>query len=192
MRPTHYNPRYEVIAAWQVEFLPVNCSVIFVQPRGDEVHIIGSESFMFEQLSTAVSDVQNKLPWQASKHLVPYDDESFWVGAFRDLGLHHAAQVVERPLAITTVITQALLGRCWIDTEVRLWAEEGNNQLLIDSLNSYSVRERNEEEFTTIPLEWQYQQYLVRALERYAVWDRRKSRLQSRRPNYKQHDLAVI
>lgn len=186
-----YNPRYEVVASWALEFMPTNCSVVFCQPIGDEVHIIGSRSYMFTQLAEAVADVRTAWPWKASQHLIPWTKESDWLELFKDLGIRTATQVVTRELAIQVTITQALLGRCWIDTESRNFEPDGNNDILIDSLNGYSVREVVEDQFTAKPLEWQYQAYMVRALERYAVWDR-KRKTWSRKPNYAEHDRAVI
>lgn len=186
-----YNPRYEVIASWALEFMPTNCSVVFVQPIGDECHIIGSRSYMFTQLATAVADARTTFPWQASQHLVPYTKNSDWLEMFKDLGIRNATQVVNRDLAIQVTITQALLGRCWIDTESRVFEPDGNNEILIDSLNGYSVREIVEDQFSANPIEWQYQAYMVRALERFAVWERKRPKW-SRKPNYTELDRAVI
>lgn len=186
-----FDPRYEVVASWAPEFLPVNCSVIFLQPRGDEAHIIGSESFIFERLADCIAKVRTGYPWRAGRHLVPATDDNAWGKLFGDLGLR-ATPVLQRDYAIATVITQALLGRVYIDTQARPWAPEGNNELLIDSLNGYSVREKTEDVFTTQPLEWQYQRYLVSALERYACWDCLQRSRRTRAPNYAQQDRAVI
>ena len=186
-----FDPRYEVIASWAPEFLPVNCSVIFAQPRGDEVHIIGSASYMFETLANAVAKARTEYPWRASRHLIPHTESREWLLLFNDLGLR-ATPVVDRVYSVTTAITQALLARVYIDTQARSFAPDGNNEILIDSLNGYSVRERSEDQFTTRPMEWQYQEYLVRAMERYATWDRFKRHRTSRPPNYVQQDRAVI
>lgn len=199
MRVAH-DSRFSVSAAWALEFAPVNVSVVFMQSNGFEHYCIGSRSWMFEELADCVAEVRSEFPWRVAVHVIPPEPDTtrpaVWGPIFEELGLYpERAPVIDDVKRM--LLAQRLLSRLYIDTAPRPFVKNGeaNNQLLIDSLNGYRMKELSgfAGVYTMNPLAT-HERYLTRALEHYAAWDWRGApeRAWGPRPDYTQSDRAVI
>lgn len=192
-----YDARFPVFAAWALEFSPVNVSVVLVQPRGEDFLCIASQSWFFESLPNCVAKVQSSYPWRISRHILPPEnDPRIWQALFEDLCIYNCAHAPELADGKRMLIAQAFLSRLTIDTVPHPWDEQ-NNQLLVESLGGYRMREvaSAQDQFTT-SVQASHEQYLARALEHYAAheWKEpaRGARKWSSAPDYSMHDRAVI
>lgn len=192
-----YDARFAVFAAWALEFAPVNVSVVFIQPRGDDFLCIGSGSWFFESLADCVAKVQSAYPWRVSTHVLPFEKpQGVWRAMFEDLLIYNAVHAPELSDGRRMMLTQAFLSRLTIDLAPHPWDEE-NNQVLIDSLGGYRMREvaSAQDQFTTT-VQASHEQYLARALENFAAHEWRSpargARAWGPAPDYSMHDRAVI
>lgn len=165
-----YDSKFAVTAAWSLSFFPANISVVFFQRCGvNSIHCIGSQSWMFPTFAECIANL-SVYPWRASLHLIDED----WTEEFESQGIHTYERVRWPEQQGRTIrLTQSMLGRCAIDTEPRPWEPQGNNQILIDSLADYRLPDRGENEgkdYGLTPMAT-FEQYLVRAVELYAVWE---------------------
>jgi hypothetical protein len=172
-----------VVASWSVAHMPANVSVVFVQP-GETPRIIGSQSFTLEDIPSAIATL-NRYPWKVSQHVVNTDDPAT-LQIFADHLLRVDSVVMPKD-SVTTTLTRDLLGRALIDNQLRPFNDSGiesNNDLLIDSLNGYTLREVSADAWSTLTVPG-YEAYLVSALETFAAWSRGGS-MESwgRAPNY--------
>lgn len=194
-----YEPRLSVVAAWALEFAPVNVSVVYVQPDGNEFFCIGSRSWMFEELAHCMAQAREIFPWRAAEHVLPPEasgGDRIWLDTFESFGYSNAVNVEALPDNKRMLLLQQLLGRLHIDTAPRAWEPDGNNALLIDSLNGYRMKELGGQSdvYTMHPLA-SFEQYLSRALEHFANWERGEalSPWESDKPqDYRNHDRSVI
>lgn len=196
MRRQGYDPVFPVSAAWALEFAPVNLSVVFVQRDGNEHFVIGSRSWFFDELGACLAEIREAFPWRVSEHVLPPEDEPrVWELAFADARLLNTEHAPALPDGKRMMLTQRLLARVHIDTAVRAWEPDGNNSLLLDSLNGYRVKElASHSDAFTMNILGTHEQYLSRALEHYAAWDWRGGSADKwgRAPDYSLHDRAVI
>ena len=191
-----YESRFPVYASWSLEFAPVNISVAFMQPAENEVRCIGSRSFMFTTLAEAVATARAEFPWgrKVAAHIVPPDDDSVYQDLFDDMQLfaEAAPQLGVSKLALTT---QAFLSRLHVDNVARTFERVSsvNNELLMDSLNGYRLRESSDSEEFTLNQFISFERYLARAVENYAAWDRQVgASVAWAERDYSAHDLGVI
>jgi hypothetical protein len=192
-----HDARFPVFAAWALEFSPVNVSVVFIQPRGQDFLCIGSHSWFFESLPDCVAKVQSGYPWRVGRHVLPPEnDPHIWRALFADLCVYNVAHAPELADGKRMLIAQAFLSRLTIDTVPHPWDEE-NNQILVDSLGGYRMREvaSTQDQFTT-SVQASHEQYLARALEHFAAFEwkepTRGARAWGPAPDYSMHDRAVI
>jgi hypothetical protein len=185
-----YDPKQPVTAAWSLEYLPVNVSVVFAQGK----NIIGSRSWMFETFATALSEVEHAFPWSVGAHVLMWSDHNPDLFAnFSDAGIFPKTTLAPDEARITQ-LAGALIQSGSIDTKQRNFEEEPeNNLLLIEALNGYSARETalNTWSLTGVT---EYH-YLTRAFETYAVWESQNSH--QHKPwgpkiDTTQHDRGVI
>jgi hypothetical protein len=192
-----YDPTFPVVAAWNVGDAPANLSVVFFQEKGNEIHVIGSRSWMFAELHECLADVA-ALPWKVRTHLLKADDDGVWAELFT----RHQISVEETRAAWsigkTAAVTNAMLERTFVDTAPRPYAGAGletNNELLIDSLAGYRVKElegqNGRDNFDDKPVT-DFERYLTRAVELYAVWNFGRAPFLTRARNYSAYDRAVI
>lgn len=192
-----YDARFPVFAAWGLEFSPVNVSVVFIQPRKQDFLCIGSHSWFFESLPDCIAKVQSGYPWRVGKHVLPPEsDPRIWQALFEDLCIYNTEHAPELADGRRMLVTQAFLSRLTIDTVPHPWDEE-NNQILVDSLGGYRMREvaSAQDQFTTT-VQASHEQYLARALENFAAFEWkspvRGARAWGPAPDYSMHDRAVI
>lgn len=192
-----YDARFPVSAAWSLEFAPVNVSVVLIQPRGDDFLCLGSRSWFFESLPDCVATVQSGYPWRVGRHVLPPEQPPrIWEALFADLCVYNVVHAPELEHGRRMLLTQAFLSRLTIDTTPRAWDAE-NNQLLVDSLNDYRMREvtNAQDQFST-SVQASHGQYLARALEHFAAYENfapaRGARAHSKPLDYSAHDRAVI
>src|SRR5690606_23497929 len=132
---------------------------------------IGSKSWPFELLATCIAEVRTLFPWRVATHVLPPDnDPPIWQQVFADQHIQRVEQIYPVPDQTRIVLTQRLLPRMRVDTAPRPWEPQGNNTLLLDSLNGYSVTESARPETFTLHIAPTFEQYLTRAVENYAVW----------------------
>lgn len=191
-----YDSGFPVSASWALEFAPVNVSVLFMQTDGNEHYAIASRSWYFEELANCLAEVREVFPWRVSEHVLPPEEEPrLWRQTFTDYRLLNTVYAPKWPDAKRMLVTQRLLRRLHIDTVPRPWDEEGNNELLVDSLNGYRVKElASHADVFTLNVLGTHEQYLTRALEHYAAREYANPiRFEwGPAPNYTQHDKAVI
>lgn len=191
-----YDAAFPVSAAWALEFAPVNVSVLFMQTNGNEHFCIASRSWFFEELARCLAECREVFPWRVTEHLLPPEEEPHvWLRVFRDQRLYNAQHAPRLPDNKRMLITQRFLPRLHVDTTPREWDEDGNNALLIDSLNGYRVKElASHSDVFTMNVLGTHEQYLTRALEHYAAQEflRPSDEQWSPPPDYRLHDKAVI
>lgn len=190
-----YDAAFPVSAAWALEFAPVNVSVLFMQTDGNEHFCIGSRSWFFEELARCIAEARETFPWRVAEHILPPEGEPrIWERVFHDQRLLNVEHAPELPDNKRMLLTQRFLSRLHIDTAPRPWAEDGNNALLVDSLNGYRVKElASHSDVFTMNILGTHEQYLTRALEHYAAWEFGGAPTQWSTPqNYSQQDKAVI
>lgn len=192
----NYDGRFPVFAAWALEFSPVNISVVLIQPRGEDFLCVGSRSWFFRNLPDCVATVEAKYPWRIARHILPPEPlPRVWHRAFEDLCIYNVSHAPELSDGRRMLIAQGFLTRLSIDTAPRPWDAE-SNQLLVDSLNGYRMRESaTDEDLFTQNVQASHEQYLARALEHYAAheWKAPARAPRAWRPiDYSMHDRAVI
>lgn len=196
MNRVGYDAAFPVVASWALEFAPVNVSVVMLQSDGNEHYAIASRSWFFDELARCVPELREVFPWRVAIHLLPPEKEPrVWEGVFADLRLLNTEHAPELPDNKRMLITQRFLPRLHIDTQPRAWDEDGNNALLVDSLNGYRVKElASHTDVFTMNVLGTHEQYLARALEHYAAWDWHASRASAwnKPQDYSQWDRAVI
>ena len=192
-----YDARFPVFCAWALEFAPVNVSCVLVQPRGDDFLCVGSRSWFFESLPDCVAVVESKYPFKIGRHILPPENApSVWSALFADLCVFNVAHAPDLADGRRMLITQAFLSRLAIDTAPHPWDLE-NNQLLVDSLNGYRVKEQaNAQDVFSTTVQASHEQYLARALEHFAAHENaspaRGARKHSAPIDYSMQDRAVI
>lgn len=189
-----YDAAFPVSATWALEFAPVNVSVLFMQRDGNQHQCIGSRSWFFGELADCVAESREVFPWRVSRHLIPPDEHGVWLTVFQRLELHNVEHAPAFPDNQRMLIAQLFLSRLSIDTASRQWEPDGNNALLVDSLNGYRVKElaSHSDAFTLNPL-GTHEQYLTRALEHYAAWDwRRPAASWGPKPDYSKDDRRQV
>lgn len=197
MRRVGYDSAFRVSAAWALEFAPVNLSVVFMQSDGNEHFCIASRSWFFDELARCIAETLETFPWRVAEHLIPPESEPrVWARVFEEQRLHNVEHAPELEANKRMLVTQRFLRRLHIDTQPRPWDEDGNNALLVDSLNGYRVKElaSHTDVFTMNPLAT-HEQYLARALEHYAAWDFHGGGMRpawGRPQDYGNHDRGVI
>jgi len=189
-----YDARYPVQAAWSLEYAPVNISAAFFQPIGNEVRAVGCRSWMFATLPECVAAARATLPWKTpAQNIVPPDDDGVYSALLSDLGLYcdTAPALAGSKVAL---VTQAFISRLHIDNVPRPFERVTalNNDLLIDSLNGYRLKESADSEEFTLNRFVSFEQYLARAVEHYASWEARQAHTRSRPRNYATLDRVVI
>ncbi len=191
-----YDARFPVSAAWALEFSPVNVSVVFMQCDGNEHFCIASRSWMFEPIADCVAELRTLFPWKVTEHILPPEPEPrVWELVFTDLRLLNTEHAPELPDAKRMILAQRFLSRLHVDTLPRPWEPDGNNGLLVDSLNGYRVKElASHSDVFTMNVLGTHEQYLTRALEHYAAWEWRGAPSASwgKPQDYSQSDRAVI
>lgn len=196
MKRVGYNAGHMVTAAWALEFAPVNVSVVMFQTDGNEHFCIGSRSWFFAELADCVAELREAFPWRVGEHVLPPEKEPrVWEGIFEDLRLFNTEHADELPDNRRMLLTQQFLRRVHIDTQPRPWDEDGNNALLVDSLNGYRVKElASHSDVFTMNILGTSEQYLARALEHYAVWAWKAGAASqwSKPLDYSQQDRTVI
>jgi hypothetical protein len=167
-----------------------------MQTDGNEHFCIASRSWYFEELARCLAECREVFPWPVAEHLLPPEDEPYvWLRIFRDQRLRNAQHAPKLPDNKRMLITQRFLPRLHVDTTPREWDEDGNNALLIDSLNGYRVKElASHSDVFTMNVLGTHEQYLTRALEHYAAHEfmNPADEQWSPPPDYRQHDRAVI
>lgn len=193
----NHDGRYAVFAAWALEFSPVNVSVVLIQPRRDDFVCVGSHSWFFDSLPECVAAVSSGYPWRVQKHILPPEPApQIWAALFADLCVYNVDHAPELADGRRMMLAQAFLSRLSIDTTPREWDRE-NNQLLVDSLNGYRMREvtGQPDQFTT-NVAASHEQYLARAVENFAAYEwknpARGARAWGPPLDYTMHDRAVI
>lgn len=183
-----FNPQRPIVAAWSLEYLPVNVSVVFAQAND----IIGSRSWMFETFITALTEIEHSFPWSVASHVIMWRDHNPGLYQnFSDAGIYPKIALAPDNGRVTQ-LTSALISVANIDTEVRSYEPEGNNLLLIESLNGYSAHETNTNTWSLNNV-GEYH-YMTKAFEAYAVWlDQNKPQAQwGKNADYTLHDRSVI
>lgn len=190
-----YDAAFPVMATWALEFAPVNVSVVFLQADGNEYFAIASRSWFFEELARCLAEIREVFPWRVAEHVLPPEAEPFvWRRMFEDQKLHNTQHAPKLADNQRMLVTARFLRRLHIDTVPRAWDEDGNNALLVDSLNGFRVKELAAfaDVFTVNPL-GTHEQYLSRALEHFAALElERPLEEWGPAPNYANHDRAVI
>ncbi len=190
-----YDAAFPVVATWALEFAPVNVSVVFLQTDGNEHFAIASRSWFFEELARCLAEVREVFPWRVGEHVLPPEDKPYiWQRIFADQKLFNTTHAPKLPDNQRMLVTQRFLRRLHIDTVPRPWDEDGNNALLVDSLNGFRVKElaSHSDVFTLNPL-GTHEQYLSRALEHFAALElEQPSEEWGPAPSYAKHDRAVI
>lgn len=184
-----YNPSKPVQAAWSLKHYPVNISVVFAQGE----NIIGSLSFMFEDFATVLSEVSHSVPWTIANHILLAGSVSDAnIAIFQDSGIYPRVVTETREQAVIANTT-SFIGRAYFDTLARPYEKDGNNLLLIDSLNGYCAKETALNAWSLSGVS--EHEYLVHAIETYAQWFKQNSVLNQpwgKPPNYTLQDRAVI
>lgn len=192
-RRVAYDAALSVHAAWALEFAPVNVSVVFFQADGNEHFVIGSRSAFFLELPAFVAEVRETFPWRTHEHILPPETDLIWHRLFTGLGLSNIRHAPDMPDNKRMLTTQLFLSRVSIDSVSRPWDEDGNNALLIDSLNGYRVKElASHSDVFTMNVVATHEQYLTRAVEHYAAWHSQRRHGWRKPPDYRQHDRGVI
>jgi hypothetical protein len=197
-----YDPTLPVIAAWNLEHMPAAAAVVFVQELGNELAIIGSRSWMFTPISQCLAELESgphKFPWKAARHVLRIDGEQVWPDLFDRYGLETTQTREHSSAGKAAAVTAAMLERTTIDTTPRPWlepAESSNNELLVDSLNGYRMKELERadgggENFSDAPLV-SYERYAAGAVELFAAWHWAKRGARRRPIDYSAQDRAVI
>lgn len=193
----NHDGRFPVFASWALEFSPVNVSVVLIQPRRDDFLCVASRSWFFDSLPDAVAIVHSGMPWKVQKHILPHEPvPKIWQALFADLCVYNVDHAPELEDGRRMMLAQAFLSRLSIDTTPREWDKE-NNQLLVDSLNGYRMREVSgqPDQFTT-NVQASHEQYLARAVENFAAYEwknpARGARAWGAPLDYTKHDSAVI
>ena len=189
-----YDARFGVTAAWSLEFAPVNISVAFFQNAGNESRVIGSRSFMFRTLAEAYAEARAGFPWKVATHLVPPDNDGVYTSLMVDLGCHAVDVAPALNTSKAAMVTQAFLSRVHVDNVARPFEKLTgvNNELLLDSLNGYRLKESNDTEEYTLNLFASYERYLARAVEHYAAAEMARPAARARPRNYAAYDRGVI
>lgn len=184
-----YDPAKPVQAAWSLKHYPVNISVIFAQGE----NIIGSSSYMFEDFATVLSEVSHSVPWTIANHILLSDSVSDAnIDIFRNSGIFPRIITESRKQTIIAN-TASFIGRAHFDTLARYYEKEGNNVLLIDSLNGYSAKETSFNAWSLTGVT--EHEYLAHALETYAQWYKitgGQTDAWGKAPSYHLQDRAVI
>jgi hypothetical protein len=167
-----------------------------MQTDGNEHFCIASRSWFFEELARCIAEVREVFPWKTAEHLIPPEDEPFaWERIFREQQLHNTEHAPRLPANQLMLVAQRFLPRLHIDTEARAWEPDGNNSLLVDSLNGYRVKELSSHtDVFTMNVLGTHEQYLTRALEHYAAHEfaNPAGEKLGPPPDYRLHDRAVI
>lgn len=165
-----YEPLRPVVAGWCLEFAEAFAAV-FAQLVGNEVRVIGSRIWHFKPVSFCLADIKETMPWaRADVNVLPPESDGAWAGVFDQAGqwCDYARNVSD---IARVQITRELFPVLSIDEAARAWEPDGNNLLLIESLNSYGadLSRGSAETFTAKP-KHSWEVYLVRAFEMLAVW----------------------
>jgi hypothetical protein len=198
-----YDSTLPVTAAWNLEYMPAAASVVFFQELGNEIAVIGSRSWMFTPISQCLAELEDgphKFPWRAARHVLRIDEENVWPELFQRAELNVEQTREHASIGKATAVTAAMLERATIDTTPRPWleaTESGNNELLVDSLNGYRMKELKEvagdgaQDFSDTPVV-SYERYLAGAVELFAAWHWARRRRRGRPMDYSAYDRAVI
>lgn len=190
-----HDSRTPVYCSWSLEFAPLNISVAFFQPNGNEWRGIGSRSFMFTELDEALASVRSEFPWKVAEHIVPHETDGIYQALLEEHGVY-ANEAPARALQPTSLITQTFLSRLHVDTAPRKFetmTPESNNMLLLDSLNGYRLKQQAGQEFSLTVFQ-SFERYLARAVENFASYEHSQGVGQDwgPAPDYTLHDRAVI
>lgn len=181
-----------------MEFQPVCLAVVYVQMDGNEIFAIGSRSWFFADTAECLAEAREAFPWKAGENVIPPEPSGprLWAETLEGLGalnVTHAPVLEEQKRMLAT---QQLIGRLHVDTAPRPWAPDGNNAELIDSLNGYRVKELGgHADVYTLNVLGSHEQYLSRALEHFAAWERiagSSSSSWAKPQNYAAQDRGVI
>ena len=189
-----YDAGLPVTASWSLEF-DDQYTVAFIQGRGNESRIVGSESIQFASLSESFDKIDGAYPWRrVSRHIVPPGTSSDVLELFENRG-----ELVEPApdLPAVKLLTRERLGLTMIDNDVRPWTDgEPNNELLVDALNGYHYAKTNTGAFSPAPANT-WEKHYARALEVYALWRQYEPDTDNRGgwyppPDMTERDRAVI
>lgn len=183
-----YDPKKPVTAAWSLDHLPINVSVVFAQGT----NIIGSRSWMFETFADALSEVEHAFPWSVGNHVLMWESHKPDVFAnFADAGIFPKVALAPDAGRITQ-LTSAMIAQSTIDTAQRNFEEDENNLLLVEALNGYAAKETALSSWSLAGVTEYH--YLTRAFETLAVWNHqnRESAGWGKAPSTQQHDRGVI
>ena len=161
-----HDPGLPVIASWSLEF-DDQYTVVFIQQRGNESRVIGSESIQFASVSEALDKIEGAYPWRkVGRHIVPPKTSSEVIELFD----RRVIQVERAPaLPAITALTRERLGLTRIDNQVRPWTDgEPNNDLLVDALNGYHYPKTREGAYSSKPANT-WEKHYTRALEVFAL-----------------------
>jgi len=129
-----YDPTLPVYAAWKLS--GDHLAVVFVQPRGTESRVIGSQRWKFKAIHDALNEIRRKYPWGYQFRNVTTSEDAR--GAFDDAAF--PCEVVEAKDVHTGIdLVRRLLPVLYIDTVSRPFipVESTNNEELIESLTGY-------------------------------------------------------
>lgn len=187
-----HDPGLPVIASWSLEF-DDQYTVAFMQQRGNESRVIGSESIQFASVSEALDKIEGAYPWrQVSRHIVPPKTSSEVIGLFE----RRVIQVEAAPaLPAITALTRERLGLTRIDNQVRPWTDgEPNNELMVDALNGYHYPKTREGAYSSKPANT-WEKHYARSLEVFALAQHHEPESAGGwhpPPDMRQRDMAVI
>lgn len=187
-----YLPNVPVWSSWHLEDAPANISAAFFQrTEGGDVRCIGSSSWSFRELADVVADVR-QLPFPISGQVLPSDDDGVFSQLFREQGFGNVIAAPARTPAKTALLTQQFLGRLSVDHISRPYLrDELNNELLMDSLNGYAMKQRSDDAVFSGYADT-YHRYLVRTVEHFASAELVMGSTTRRPRNYTNLDRGVI
>lgn len=184
-------PSLPVRAAWSFDQYPINISVVLAQ--GDT--IVGSVSYMFEEFQAVYADLVHSFPFPIAEHIVhAKSDKDASIGLFADAGIYPQV-IIESDQRKIIRDTTNFLATAKIDTAKRPWAPQGNNVVLVDSLNGYQAQEKDYNTWSLSTSAMSEHDYMTHAVEAYALWYTRQGNTGQRwgkAPDYSIQDRAII
>jgi len=163
-----YDSSLPVYASWSLQW-DDQYTVAFFQARGNEVRIIGSQSYPFEALSDCIQHATTAFPWRyIARHILPPKTPGEVIEKFEDF-----SATVENAPEIDRVhhVTREQLSTVYIDNAPRAFCDEQeNNENLIDALNGYRFSEaKGGQSYTASPVN-SWEKHYARCVEIFSTW----------------------
>ncbi len=192
--PFTYDPNLPLHATFDLGFSD-HLAGIFIQPNGNEHHIIGSKSWQFTTLQDVFHDIKETFPWgkRITQAIIPPDINTQHIQV-------EGVELLTAPkmsVAAGIDVVKNYLAMIRIDNAVREWegAEDGNNLSLQDALCGYRTEHKkgSPDVFQKSPAHT-WESHYADSLRYYCVYVQEVGfdTGWSRDPDYSLQDKAVI